>query len=179
MDVTRLLSSLLSLFCTMISGIGGSKTLPMDQPIFSTKSIYHGYSLLCTSASSKAILFSFIFLPWVSLPLCLFEAHCYVEMLRVLHYTRFSFFHFWDRLDKSCTVNRVHFCTPTLRVQLWKAISLYMLQIKNVITESHVKPLCIISFLKWGSLAFFIPLQVTSLKILVQHLLVCFEKELK
>lgn len=89
MDVTRLLSSLLSLFCTMISGVGGSKTLPMDQPIFSTKSIYHGYSPLCISASSKAILFSFIFLLWVYLPLCLFEAHCYVKMLGVLHYTSF------------------------------------------------------------------------------------------
>ena len=74
MDVTRLLSSLLLLFCTMISGVGGSKTLPMDQPIFSTKSIYHGYSLLCISASSKAILFSFIFLLWVSLPLCLWSS---------------------------------------------------------------------------------------------------------
>lgn len=89
MDVTRLPSSLLLLFCTMISGVGGSKTLPRDQPIFSTKSIYHGYRLLCISASSKAILFSFIFLLWVSLPSCLFEAHCYVEMLRVLHYTFF------------------------------------------------------------------------------------------
>lgn len=75
-DVTRLLSSLLLLFYTMISGVGGSKSPPMDQPIFSTKSIYHGYSLLCISASSKAILFSSIFLLWVSLPLKLFEAHC-------------------------------------------------------------------------------------------------------
>jgi len=54
-----------------------------------------------------------------------------------------------------------------------------MLQTENVITEAHVKPLCIISFLKQGSLAFFIPLQVTSLNLLVQHLFVGFEKELK
>lgn len=100
------------------------------------------------------------------------------EMLRVLHYT---FFAFPPPLlmDKSCTINWVQFCAPAFRVQLWNAILPYMLQTKNAITKVHVKCLCITSFLKWGSLVFFIPLQITSLNILVQHLFVCFEKKLK
>lgn len=114
-----------------------------------------------------------------------FPCHCnslkltvYGEMLRVLHYT---FFAIPPPLlmDKCCTVNWVQFRAPTLRVQLWNAVFPYMLQTENVITEVHVKCLCITSFLKWGSLALFIPLQVTSLNILVQHLFVCFEKKTK
>lgn len=90
MDVMRLLNSLPLLFCTMVSEVDGSKTLPMDQPIFTTKSIYHGCSLLYASASSTEILFSFIFsaLGFLSIVL-VFEAHCCVEMLRVHHYTHF------------------------------------------------------------------------------------------
>lgn len=92
-----------------------------------------------------------------------FSCHCksskltaYGKMLRVLHY---AFFAFPPPLlmDKSYTVIWVQFCASALRVQLWNAIFPYKLETKNAIIEALVKCLCITSFLKWGSLAFFIP----------------------
>lgn len=164
MDVTRLLSRPLLMFCTMISGIQGSKTLPMDQPIFSTKSIYHGYSLLCASPSSKAILFSFIFLLWISLPLCLFEAHCYVEMLRVLQYTSSYFFLLLRQTgqilySQQSAFSYIHIKSSTMRGNL----PIYASNKKH----NHLKQKWNLSALsafsnKLGSLAFFIPLQVTE-----------------
>lgn len=149
MDVTRLLSSPLLMFCTMISGIQGSKTLPMDQPIFSTKSIYHGYSLLCTSPSSKAILFSFIFLLWISLPLCLFEAHCYVEMLRVLQYRSSYFFLLLRQTGQILHSQLSAFSYIHIKSSAMKgSFPIHASNQKYNHLKHKMKALCIISFLK-------------------------------